>query len=354
MERTFELGQRVLLYNSLLKLFPGKLKTRWSEPFVITKVTPYGAIEVKDEKTNSTFLTNGQRLKHYFEGDMAPPKTVAGPSKRKARNTRARAELDLDSDLDRSMVATVDVLQWADFIKPPTTAGMLSIVQEFYAKFADKDADDRVFVRARAWLHFLSCRLLPGSHCTEVTKDRVLLINCLITKQTIDAAQIILNHLTSVAAKKLASHEHNPSAPTLAFPALITSLCKRAGVVIPPTEVPLKIIAPVSAARVARSGRRDDSAGPSTTVASSAHYRDPFMKDLYERQEQYHRTQMVTIERNHLFVVGELENLRRQVEHQQECLQVVHHNLLALIRQRDGIDLNPATRPFTPRPSGLR
>ncbi|KAF7812006.1 uncharacterized protein G2W53_032982 [Senna tora] len=62
MERTFEHGQRVLLYNSRLKLFPGKLKSRWSRPFVITKVTPYRAIDVKDEKTNNTFLANGQRV----------------------------------------------------------------------------------------------------------------------------------------------------------------------------------------------------------------------------------------------------------------------------------------------------
>ncbi|KAF7843942.1 DNA-directed DNA polymerase [Senna tora] len=68
MERTFEPGQRVLLYNSQLKLFLGKLKSRWSRPFAISKVTLYGAIEVKDEKTNNTFLTNGQRLKHYSGG----------------------------------------------------------------------------------------------------------------------------------------------------------------------------------------------------------------------------------------------------------------------------------------------
>ena len=58
----------MLLYNSRLKLFPGKLKSRWSGPFIVTKVTPYGAIEVKDEKTDSTFLVNGQRLKHYWGG----------------------------------------------------------------------------------------------------------------------------------------------------------------------------------------------------------------------------------------------------------------------------------------------
>lgn len=45
-QRSFEVGQSVLLFNSRFKLFPGKLKSRWSGPFTITKVFPYGAIEV--------------------------------------------------------------------------------------------------------------------------------------------------------------------------------------------------------------------------------------------------------------------------------------------------------------------
>ena len=44
--RVFEPGQRVLLYNSRLKLFPGKLKSRWSGPFVVTRASPYGHVEI--------------------------------------------------------------------------------------------------------------------------------------------------------------------------------------------------------------------------------------------------------------------------------------------------------------------
>ena len=32
MMREFKVGEQVLLYNSRLKLFPGKLKSRWSGP----------------------------------------------------------------------------------------------------------------------------------------------------------------------------------------------------------------------------------------------------------------------------------------------------------------------------------
>ncbi|XP_057746935.1 uncharacterized protein LOC130966178 [Arachis stenosperma] len=67
--RSFEEGQIVLIYNSKLKLFPGKLRSRWSGPFLITKVSPYGHIEIIEESSQRTFTVNGQRLKHYL-GDM--------------------------------------------------------------------------------------------------------------------------------------------------------------------------------------------------------------------------------------------------------------------------------------------
>ena len=69
-KREFQAGQKVLLFNSRLKLFPGKLRSRWSGPFVIVKVSPFGGIEIKDEKTQATFKVNGQRLKHYWGGPI--------------------------------------------------------------------------------------------------------------------------------------------------------------------------------------------------------------------------------------------------------------------------------------------
>ncbi|XP_073263420.1 uncharacterized protein [Populus alba] len=66
--KEFVLGQQVLLFNSRLCLFPGKLKSQWSGPFTVVKVFPYGAVEVThDEK--GTFTINGQRLKHYRNGE---------------------------------------------------------------------------------------------------------------------------------------------------------------------------------------------------------------------------------------------------------------------------------------------
>ena len=65
LKREFKAGDQVLLYNSRLKLFPGKLKSRWSGPFVIKEVRPYGAI-VLWNKDGGDFTVNGQRLKEYM------------------------------------------------------------------------------------------------------------------------------------------------------------------------------------------------------------------------------------------------------------------------------------------------
>jgi hypothetical protein len=69
LKRSFEPGQLVLLFNSRLKLFPGKLRSRWSGPYEVMKVYPYGAIEIRNMKTGNTFKANGQRLKLYLGGD---------------------------------------------------------------------------------------------------------------------------------------------------------------------------------------------------------------------------------------------------------------------------------------------
>ncbi|GJY60107.1 reverse transcriptase domain-containing protein [Tanacetum coccineum] len=67
--RVFNVGDRVLLFNSRLKIFSGKLKTRWSGPFTVTQVFPYGTVELS-QNSGPNFKVNGHRLKHYFGGDV--------------------------------------------------------------------------------------------------------------------------------------------------------------------------------------------------------------------------------------------------------------------------------------------
>jgi hypothetical protein len=53
LRRSFEPGQKVLLYNSRMHLFPGKLKSRWTGPFIIRMVFSHGAIEIEDPKNGN-------------------------------------------------------------------------------------------------------------------------------------------------------------------------------------------------------------------------------------------------------------------------------------------------------------
>ena len=67
MRKSFGPYQKVLLFNSCLHLFPSKLRSRWSGPFIVHTVFPHEAIEIKDPKNGVTFKVNGQRLKPYLE-----------------------------------------------------------------------------------------------------------------------------------------------------------------------------------------------------------------------------------------------------------------------------------------------
>nr|GEW08347.1 reverse transcriptase domain-containing protein [Tanacetum cinerariifolium] len=59
----------VLLFNSRLKIFSGKLKSRWSGPFTIAKVFSYGTVELSSAN-GPNFKVNGHPIKHYFGGDV--------------------------------------------------------------------------------------------------------------------------------------------------------------------------------------------------------------------------------------------------------------------------------------------
>ena len=62
--REFHAGDLVLLYNSKLRLFAGKLKSKRSGPFTVIRVFSHGSIELNGAD-NVLFKVNGQRVKHY-------------------------------------------------------------------------------------------------------------------------------------------------------------------------------------------------------------------------------------------------------------------------------------------------
>ena len=66
--KTFEPNQKVWLFNSKLKLFPKKLRSKWEGPFIMQNVSPHRTVDVLDTNTGKIFKVNSQRLKPYVEG----------------------------------------------------------------------------------------------------------------------------------------------------------------------------------------------------------------------------------------------------------------------------------------------
>ena len=67
LRKEIKVGELVLLYNFRLRLFPGKLKSRWSGPYTVVVVTPFGVVTLRTYSGNE-FKVNGQILKHYLRG----------------------------------------------------------------------------------------------------------------------------------------------------------------------------------------------------------------------------------------------------------------------------------------------
>ena len=67
LKKTFEPLQKVLLYDSRLHLFPGKLRSRWTGPFIVKTVFPHGAVEIENPRDGKIFKVNGHKLKPFLE-----------------------------------------------------------------------------------------------------------------------------------------------------------------------------------------------------------------------------------------------------------------------------------------------
>jgi len=75
LKREFHKGEKVLIYNSRLHLFPGKLKSKWLGLYEVIHVFPYRVLELK-KANGGTFKVNGQRAKHYEDGSTGKREIV--------------------------------------------------------------------------------------------------------------------------------------------------------------------------------------------------------------------------------------------------------------------------------------
>jgi hypothetical protein len=67
-KREFKVGEQVLLYNSRLRFFAGKLLSKWEGPYIIEEVYRSGAIKINNSEGTNPRVVNGQRIKRYILG----------------------------------------------------------------------------------------------------------------------------------------------------------------------------------------------------------------------------------------------------------------------------------------------
>ena len=63
--KNFNKVDQVLLYDSKLHLFLGKLKLRWTGPFIVKQAHPNGSVDLLNPNDNRVIKVNGQRVKPY-------------------------------------------------------------------------------------------------------------------------------------------------------------------------------------------------------------------------------------------------------------------------------------------------
>jgi len=67
-EKSFMLETKSSFIIRAWNYFPGKLRSRWIGPFVVSNVFSYSAIEIMSLETNKMLKVNGHRLKPFYEG----------------------------------------------------------------------------------------------------------------------------------------------------------------------------------------------------------------------------------------------------------------------------------------------
>ena len=67
LRKSFQINQKVLLYDFRLRLFLDKQRSKWTGPFIVNHIYPHGAIDIENPHNGNIFKVNGQRLKPFVE-----------------------------------------------------------------------------------------------------------------------------------------------------------------------------------------------------------------------------------------------------------------------------------------------
>ena len=75
--KIFALNQSVLLYDSKLHTFSGKLRTRCDGPYIVKEVFDHGAVTIEDPRNGRILKVNGQRLRPYLGEVVTAEETMS-------------------------------------------------------------------------------------------------------------------------------------------------------------------------------------------------------------------------------------------------------------------------------------
>ena len=147
----------------------------------------------------------------------------------------------------------IEVSQLTDTLCIPNAIWEMSSSGEYMkmsSKFLKPDA--------RVWFHFLTRSLIPGTHITFVTRERMILLYCLMEGLSIDVGVLISTHIAWAATQALAG---------LYYPYLITSLCTLGLVPVEPQEEPMQPMTALTPRLIQQlQAVRQTPAGPSSST----------------------------------------------------------------------------------------
>nr|GEU48768.1 reverse transcriptase domain-containing protein [Tanacetum cinerariifolium] len=120
--RVFNVGDQVLLFNSRLKIFSEKLKTRWTGPFTVTQVFPYGIVEFS-QTDRPNFKCTRTRSSSNLPGESSPNPTSSNPKRRKRRRLKKPFILE-----ESSVDTMADQRTMTELLRAPTEGYAEAIV----------------------------------------------------------------------------------------------------------------------------------------------------------------------------------------------------------------------------------
>nr|GEV39583.1 reverse transcriptase domain-containing protein [Tanacetum cinerariifolium] len=121
----FNVGDRVLLFNSRLKIFSGMLKTRWSGSFTITQVFPYGTVELS--QTDVLNSRNSWILKTRARGERKTRKgqnRIKTGQKQEAWRSPVKSKaISVNKELEENLVHSPDFQNTSEPSNASTNCG---------------------------------------------------------------------------------------------------------------------------------------------------------------------------------------------------------------------------------------